>query len=341
MTLELFAQHLCNVEGPTIGPDGWMLNVCSVSRPTEPWATLGGDITATHLDRPLDTHVVFSTSTDEVTGIPAALAFGPDGALYICDEGRRSIVRVDASGTIEDFITHHEGRAINGPNDLSFDESGNLYFTDPWTSSPRHPVAAVYGFDWEERELHLIDDGMQFTNGIVASGDRLLVAETFPRMVWAYDIVGPGQATGKRAFCRLPDVDDAPLLPPALREAFGVDYVVGPDGMCLDQECNLYVAHYGGGAVYVYDPDGMQVDVIDVPGVLPTNVCFGGPDLRSLFITIDDPGTIMVSHDRTTKGARLPFCPSADPEHPWAEMLPPGTGAVDLPGNRRLGSDHH
>src|SRR3954454_829370 len=99
LEMRLIAEGLSNVEGPAVAPQGWVLNVCSISRPAEGWFTRGGDVTATHRDRPLDTRVLFNTSTAEKQGIPAALAFGPDGCLYVTDEGRRSIVRVDAGGT--------------------------------------------------------------------------------------------------------------------------------------------------------------------------------------------------------------------------------------------------
>jgi gluconolactonase len=308
--------------------------VCSISRPDESWPTLGGDITATRLGEPMATHVVFSTSTSAVEGIPAAIAFGPDGALYVCDEGRRCVVRVDADGLTE-FIGTYDGDPINGPNDLSFDPDGNLYFTDPWTSSPLNPVGAVYGFDWDERRLARVDSGMHFPNGIVVFGDRLFVAETFPRTVWVYDVVGPGRAIGKRQFCSLPDVPDAPRLPEQLQAALGVEYVVGPDGMCVDTDGRLYVTHYGGGGVYVYEPSGALSAGIETAGRQPTNVCFGGPDHRTLFITIDDLGSIVECEPGAT-GYRLPFCPSAMEDHPFARIIPLDATITNLPGRRAL-----
>jgi gluconolactonase len=277
---------------------------------------------------------VFSTSTADVEGIPAAIAFGPDEALYVCDEGRRSLVRVDGLGNLTEVIREFDGTPINGPNDLSFDVDGNLFFTDPWTSSPRNPVGAVYGFDWARQELAAVDVGMQFPNGIVAHGDRLYVAETYPRTVWLYDIVGPGRAGAKRRFCVLPDVPDAPRLPEHLRAVLGVDYVVGPDGMCVDDEGRLYVAHYGGGAVFVYEPDGTQSELLETPGRLPTNVCFGGSDHRTLFVAVDDPGVIVACEPGPT-GMRLPFCPSARADHPFARVISLNA-AIALPGRRAL-----
>jgi gluconolactonase len=304
---ECFAEKLCAPEGPVVGPNGWILNVCSFTR-DESWPTRGGDITATHISRPRETHTVFSTSTDEVDGIPAALAFGPDGALYVTDEGRTAIVRVAPDGTQTDFISHYEGEPINGPNDLSFDPDGNLFFTDPFTSSLTNPIGAVYGYEWATGALHKIRDGMAFPNGIVARDGRLYVAETWTNKIWVYEIVGPGQAEGEREFCTLPALD--------------VEGINGPDGMAFDADGNLYVATFRSGFVYVLDPTGRLIESIPAGGQSPTNVCFGGEELDTMFVTVDDTGEI-TTIPAGVRGQRLNFCPSLSADHPWAAMLPP------------------
>ena len=312
---ELFAKDQPWVEGPVVAPGGWILNVCSFSIPERGWTARGGDISATHISRPLVTHAVFSTSTPEVEGIPAALAFGPDGCLYVTDEGRRSIVRVTPEGTLSDFITTFEGRNINGANDLSFDGDGNLFFTDPWGSSPDNPIGQVFGYEWATGELHLISDGMQFPNGIVVRDGRLYVAETYTNMLWVYDVAGPAMAANKTEFRRMPDVPDSPVQ-------WQGKSLAGPDGMAFDEAGNLYVAHVGSGNVYVYDLDGKEVDALPTGGRKATNVCFGGPDYDVLYVTVDDPGTI-IRYDLGVRGHRLSFCPSLVLDHPWAKMLPP------------------
>lgn len=332
-TPSVLAAGLSNVECPTLGPKGWILNVCSLSRPDEDWPTIAGDITYTHPDRPLETSVLFSTSTEELEGIPAALAFGPDQEIYVADEGRRAIVRVTSSGVIEDVITHYQGTRINGPNDLSFAANGDLYFTDPWTSSARNPIAAVYHYKWDLQELTLVDDGMAFTNGIVVKDDLLYVAETFPRAVWVYDVGREGFRNGRRLFCRLPDIKNPPMLPMAVRESLGVDYVVGPDGMALDGEGNLWVTHYGGNAVLIYDRSGQLIEMLPTPGAKPTNVCFGGSNLDVVYVAVDDPGVI-IEYPIGVQGDRLNFCPSGLENHKWTSVLEHGDPA--LPGSRRL-----
>lgn len=303
-----FASHLCAPEGPTAGPGGWILNVCSFTR-DESWPTCGGDICATHVGAPGATRRLFNTAAGGIEGIPAALAFGPDGALYVTDEGHRAILRVDPGGIASRWVDTFEGEPLNGPNDLCFDADGSCFFTDPWGSSLENPVGAVYGRA-AAGDLHRIDSGMGFPNGIVVRGERLYVAETLRSCVWVYDIVGGGEAVDRRLFCRQPPVPDAP--------------VSGPDGMAFDSEGNLLVTHFGSGHVFVYDTAGAEVDRIPCGGTSPTNVCFGGPDHATLFITVDDTGEI-VAVDWGVRGDTLNFCPTAvSGTHPFAAMMATG-----------------
>ncbi len=304
-----FAAQLCAPEGPTVGPDGWILNVCSFTRDAA-WPWRGGDITATHVSAPGRTKRLFNTSADGVEGIPAALAFGPDGALYVTDEGHRAVLRVGPDGERSRWVDSFGDEPLNGPNDLCFHADGSCYFTDPWGSSLEARIGAVYGYDARAGELHRIDDGMAFPNGIALRGGCLYVAETLRSCVWVYDVVAPGVAVDRRLFCRQPPVPDAP--------------VSGPDGMAFDTEGNLLVTHFGSGHVFVYDTDGSEVDRIPCGGTSPTNVCFGGPDHATLFITVDDTGE-MVAVDWGVRGEMLNFCPTTvSGTHPFAAMMATG-----------------
>ena len=311
---ETFAEHQPWPEGPVVGPGGWILNVCSFTVPEKGWPARGGDISATHVTRPHITHTVFNTSTTEVVGIPAALAFGRDGCLYVTDEGRRSIVRVDPDGLQTDVITAYEGRRINGANDLSFDPEGNLYFTDPWGSNADNRIGQIFGYEWSTGDLHLIDSGMAFPNGIVVADRRLYVAETYTNTIWLYEVSGPGQATGRTEFCRMPDAPDSPVI-------WQGKPLAGPDGMALDEDGNLYVAHVGTGNVYVYDPEGHELEALPTGGAKATNVCFAGPGYDELYVTVDDTAS-MIRFNLGVRGRRLSFCPSLTADHPWARMLP-------------------
>ena len=238
----LFAEKLSAPEGPVVAPNGWVLNVCSFTLEDRDWPRRGGDITATHQSQPMVTHTVFNTSTDEVDGIPAALAFGPDGCIYVTDEGRRSIVRVTPEGEQSDFISHYQDERLNGPNDLCFDRASNLFFSDPWGSSLDNKIGSVYGYEWSTGALHQIHTGLAFPNGILVRDDRVYAAETQTNMIWMYDVVGAGNAQNPVEFCRFPDLK--------------VRALTGPDGMAFDEEGNMYIATYGVCVVYVVDPKG-------------------------------------------------------------------------------------
>jgi gluconolactonase len=318
---ELFAQHQPAPEGPVVAPNGWIMNVCSLPVGEPGWTAVAGDISATHSLRPLVSHTVFNTSTDRIQGIPAALAFGPDGCLYVTDEGRRAVVRVSAEGELTDFISEFEGQPINGANDLSFDPQGNLFFTDPWGSSPDNRIGQVFGYAWATGELSLIDQGMAFPNGIVVRDGHLYVAETYANTIWVYTVDGDGIASGRTEFCRMPDVPDSPVM-------WQGKPISGPDGMAFDVDGNLYVAHVGSGFVYVYDPQGTEIEAIPSGGRKPTNVCFGGTDLHQLYVTVDDPATL-IRFELGVAGDRLNFCPSGSEDHPWSRMLPAAPAPVE------------
>jgi gluconolactonase len=303
---QLLAEKLSAPEGPVVASGGWMLNVCSFTLADRDWPFRAGDIVATHPARPLQTHAVFNTSTPDVVGIPAALAFGPDDALYVTDEGHRAIVRVAPDGTQSNFLTACDGVRLNGPNDLCFDDAGNLFFTDPWTSSLDNPIGGVYGYAWATGVLTKLADGLAFPNGIVVRGGRLYMAETMTRKVWVFDVTGPGRAGNQAEFCTLPELPTTDWQ--------------GGDGMALDAEGNLYVTQLAAGCLRVYDPQARLLDSIPTTGNRPTNVCFGGPDLTTLYVTVDDLGTF-VSIAGDAPGYRLPFCPSRRSDHPWTRHL--------------------
>jgi len=307
-TPTLFAEKLPAPEGPVVAPNGWIMNVCSFPPKDSSWPRKGADITATHISRPLETHTVLNTSKDKVVGLPAALAFGPDGCLYITDEGHRAILRVTPEGEQTNFISHYQGQRLNGPNDFCFDQDGNLFFTDPWGSSLEKPIGAVYGYNWKTGTLYQIHTGLAFPNGILVRDGHVYAAETLTNKIWMYDVVGPGQAENIREFCRLPDLK--------------VTILTGPDGMAFDVEGNIYCATVGVGFVYVFNPNGELIESIPTGGIRPTNVCFGGLNHETLFITIDDLGT-MVTIPNEIEGYCLPFCPSSWENHPWSKMLPP------------------
>jgi gluconolactonase len=201
-------------------------------------------------------------------GIPAGLAFHRDGSLYVADDGDdiHGILRI-ANGEATILANAHEGEPLNGANDLVFDATGILYFSDPWRSSVEHPVGGFYRL-FPGGALERLDDGLAFPNGVAisANGDAVYLAETGHNRILRYAIGADGAVGPREEFALLPGGE-------------------GPDGMAFDQTGNLYVAHYGGGKVAIFDQLGEMVDVIRVPGANVTNIAFGGPDRRTVVIT--------------------------------------------------------
>jgi gluconolactonase len=201
-------------------------------------------------------------------GIPAGLAFHRDGSLYVADEGDdiHGVLRIaDHQATI--LANEYEGQPLNGANDLVFDRHGVLYFSDPWQSSLENPIGGFYRF-FPDGRLERIDQGLAFPNGVALNPteDAVYLAETYHNRILRYPIGSDGKIGPRKEFAHLSGHH-------------------GPDGMAFDEGGNLYVAHYGGGKVAVFAPDGTLADEIRIPGGHVTNVAFGGPDRRTLYIT--------------------------------------------------------
>lgn len=247
------------LEGPAFDRDG---NLCFVDWETSRIIALApsGEVKE-----------IFNTG-----GIPAGLAVDQDGSLWVADEGDHihGLLRIDRDGSSRVVIDSYEGSSLNGANDLIFAADGSVFFSDPWGSSAETPIGGFYRLRRDGR-LDRLDSGLAFPNGVALSPDERYVylAETYRTRILRYELRPDGHVGPKEEW--------AQTGPPS-----------GPDGMAVDIDGFLYCAHYGGGRIDVFAPDGGLVEVIPVPGANPTNCAFGGPDNRTLFVTEVETGSI-------------------------------------------------
>jgi gluconolactonase len=200
-------------------------------------------------------------------GIPAGLALGPDGWIWIADMSL-GILRVSPEeGVVEDVVRLYEGKPIRGCNDLAFDSKGNLYFSAP-AGSWETPVGELF-CRRSDGEVARIDDGYGFCNGVAVSADSavLIVAETRSKHLWAYDLDGRGRAGNRRLFGTVPG-----------------DHVGGPDGIDFDSEGNLLVANWGGGSIDVFGAQGGLTERFFTPFDKPSNLEIR-PGTNELWVT--------------------------------------------------------
>lgn len=241
----------------------------------------------------------YDPATDEITEARSGtnrtngLAFDAQGKLYGCCSGGRSVVRFDADGRNTVIADRVDGKRLNTPNDLAIDRKGRIWFTNPvndgnWDKGSTMEVdhQSVYRLDPKPDGTYTATrvtfDTTQ-PNGILVSQDQstLYVAESgytkgIPRELRAYPIR-----------------DDGSLGTYVTLFTWGEDATGihrGIDGMCLDRDGNI-VATAGwevagaGPMIYVFSPTGRVLETHPVPAIRPTNCCFGGPDLTTLFVT--------------------------------------------------------
>ena len=199
-----------------------------------------------------------------------------EGRIISCQHAARNLVRTDADGAVAVLADKFDGKRFNSPNDVAVRSDGTLWFTDPpWglTGDAEIPGHWVFKLDPKTGTVEAVIKDLAMPNGIVFSPDesRLYVADTgghpkhpdpvfhkLPGGVHCYAVSKSGQL-GKKLF--------------STRD--------GSDGMAVDVRGNLYTTH---GKVQIYNADGKLLEEIDVPEG-PANVCFGGEDFKTLFIT--------------------------------------------------------
>ncbi len=225
----------------------------------------GGWITK-YSDEKADTFVIKNNSRiniDKTNG----LAYGKDGYLYACEYGYGQILRIDQNKNVEVYANGYDGTKFNRPNDLVIDANGNIYFTDPKSYDKNILDGRIFFINAKTKQIKLVADSLAFPNGINISpiDGKLYVGESAKQKIVRFNITDG---------CGLADKEDFVFLP-------GGD----PDGIEFDVDGNLYVAHFGGKAVYIFSPEGKQIQKIETPGSKPTNLEFGDSNYKTLYLT--------------------------------------------------------
>lgn len=299
--LNVVAKGLKFPEGPIAMPDGSVL-VVEIARGTLSRVEPDGKV-----------EVVAQTG-----GGPNGAAIGPDGYCYICNNGgfdwveRRGriypgdqaadytggrIERVNlATGEVETIYEAADGVRLCGPNDLVFDAHGGFWFTDHGKNRPRDRDRT--GVFYAKADGSYIEEAifpLEAPNGVGLSprGDELYVAETPTGRLWAWPLAGPGKLAGERA-----DRPDGGRLLRGRQGYFLFDSlaVAADGGVCI-------ATIIDGGVTTVY-PDEREPKFVPMPDRLTTNVCFGGEDLSTAYITLSSTGQL-VSMAWDTPGAPL------------------------------------
>ncbi len=174
-----------------------------------------------------------------------------------------------------------DGQPLRGPNDLTLDtDNGGFYFTDPGGSSLENPIGTVHYVDKDEI-THTVATGLAFPNGVVLrpGGKELLVGESQKNRILAYPVREPGKLGEPNVLVELPAKGEGQIDNQ-------------PDGMALDADGNLYVAHYGMRQVQVVSPEGTVIRRYPGGNLTTSNVAFAGPDMSQLYVTGGQPGAL-------------------------------------------------
>jgi gluconolactonase len=205
------------------------------------------------------------------TGEGNGTTFDLQGRLVICEGGHRRVTRWSADGRSEVLVDRYEGKRLNRPNDVVCRSDGSLWFTDPGLRVPLAQRELAYAGVYRiapDGTVALVAD-CEYPNGLAFSPDErtLYVANTrWTAYIHAFELDAGGGVLRRRIFADM-----------SSDETEGV-----PDGMKVDVEGRVYCT--GPGGTWVFAPDGRRLGIIRTPEV-PANLAFGGPDLRTLFLT--------------------------------------------------------
>jgi len=307
MRIREIAQGLQFPEGPVALSDGSVL-VVEIARGTLSRVTMDGRVTV----------------VADLGGGPNGAAIGPDGAVYVCNNGGfrwhteadgtvrpvgqaadysgGRIERVNlATGRHERVYESVEGLGLRGPNDIVFDAHGGFYFTDLGKSREADmDMGAVYYGRTDGSAATVVARPLMTPNGVGLSPDgrTLYYAETAGARLWAYDVTGPGQV--RKDGWPSPNGGRMVTASPG-------GHLQRFDSLAVDAFGNVCVATLMHGGISVVAPDGSQVSHVPLPDRFTTNLCFGGPGLRTAFVTLSGSGRLVAIDDWPVPGLELSY----------------------------------
>ena len=214
----------------------------------------------------------------EYDGEPNGLKIHRDGRIFVADHKNGLMLFDPQSKTIQPVLTRFNAEAFKGLNDLFFTSNGDLYFTDQGRTGLQDPSGRVFRMT-SQGEVSCLLGNAPSPNGIVlnANGNHLYIAVTRSNSIWRTMLLQDGSIARVGNFIQMSGGS-------------------GPDGLALDQEGNLYVAHAGMGAVWKFSPKGEPLLRINsCAGNMTTNLAFGGKDNCDLYITETDSGSILIA----------------------------------------------
>ena len=230
-------------------------------------------------DQPNDRILKWSVTTGRVTdfmkpaGRSNGLYFDREGQLIACADEKGQLWRIDPeTKKTTVLLDNYDGKLFNGPNDVWVDPAGGMYFTDPFykrdywqgRDKPEQEKQRVFYLPKGAKAPVIAEDTLVQPNGIIGSpdGKLLFVADIGAKKTYQYEITKDGVLTHRKLFCEM-----------------------GSDGMTRDSAGNLYLTGKG---VTVFDKDGKKLGEIPINEGWTANVCFGGKEMKTLFITAMD-----------------------------------------------------
>ncbi len=245
----------------------------------------------------------------EIPGGPNGAAVGPDGAIYVCNNGGAftpvdlggmllpgpfdpdryiggRIQRVDpATGEVSDLYTECDGRPLRAPNDIVMDGHGGFWFTDHGLRDLVNRTSDLTGIFYARADGSAITEAVfptESPNGIGLSpdGQTLYWAETHTGRVYQRRLAGVGELEPAAP------LDTSVVL-------FGLPGMQLLDSLAVDAAGNVCVATLVNGGITVISPDGSQVDHVATDDLITTNICFGDEDLRTAFVTLSSTGRLV------------------------------------------------